>query len=66
MKLHKLIGTTVKLGFKEQLKKKQLGNSEAFGHFASKIVNNLAMVDDFATTKKFLITKFNCTKGVTK
>ena len=61
MKVSEMI--TVKLKFKERLDKEQLSNSEPFPmtnmlvHF--KIVKKLALVNNCATTKKFLITKFD-------
>ena len=57
---------TVKLGIKELLNKEQIGNSEPFPVttlpvYFKKIVNKLALVNNFAITKKFLDAKFDCT-----
>ena len=56
---------TVKLGFKERLNKEQIGNSEQFSVpnlvVYSTNSEKLALVNNFLMTKKFFITKFDCT-----
>ena len=53
MLLKIVLKTTVKLGFKELLNKEQIGNSEPFP-VTNLPVYRLALVNNFAMTKKFL------------
>ena len=57
---------TVKLGIKELLNKEQLGNSEPFPVINMPVCltnsEEIGFSYNCVTTKKFLITKFDCTK----
>ena len=55
---------TVKLGDKERLDKEQIGVKEPFPvtiRILHKDKEHLALRNNFRVTKKFLITKFDCT-----
>ena len=51
---------SVKLGYKERIDSEHLGNSEPLPT-TNLPVNNLALVNNVAKTKKILFTKFDCT-----
>ena len=53
--------TTVKLGDKEHFDKEQIGVKEPFSvNLLHKDKEHLALRNNFRVTKKFLITKFDC------
>ena len=55
--------TTVKLGDKEPFDKEQIGVKEPFVNLLHKDKEHLALRNNFRVTKKFLITKFDCSSS---
>jgi hypothetical protein len=62
--------STIKLGDKERFDKEQIGVKEPFSvtnlpiYFIDKDKEHLELRNNFRATKKFLITKFDCTWDV--